>query len=268
MKDDNSVLKQMRRDIYHTGYEGGMAHLASCYSCLEILYTLYMKGVLKVDPKNPKAKGRDRLILSKGHAGLALYRVMAEAGFLSMDDFRTYLKPNGKIGGEPCMRDNEGVEAATGSLGHGLSMGVGMAIAFAMDKTPQKTYVIVGDGELEEGTIWEAVMSAPAFKLDNLTVILDHNGIQKMDTVEKILGMDNWKEKWEPFGWTVTEVDGHDADALEAELKKNNEKDKPRLIIAHTVKGKGVSVMENNPNWHFKLPTSRKELAAFEEEIG
>ncbi len=274
-KEDEELLKKMRRDIFITGYKGGMAHLASCYSCLEILYTLYMKDVMKIDPKNPKAEDRDRLILSKGHAGLALYRVMQEAGFLTEDDFKSYLTPGGKIGGEPCMRDNEGVEAATGSLGHGLSMGVGMAIAFDIDKKPNKTYVIVGDGELEEGTIWEAAMSAPAYKLKNLTVILDNNGIQKMDTVEKIMGVSTWKEKWESFGWLVSEVDGHDVDALQTELKKENTTEKPRLIIAHTVKGKGVSIMENNPNWHFKLPSSRKEMNAFmeafdvtEEELG
>lgn len=267
IKKDEVKLKQFRKDIFITGYKGGMAHLASCYSCLEILYALYLKKVMRYDPHNAELEDRDRLVLSKGHAGLALYRVLAEVGFLTMDEFRTYLQPAGHMGGEPCMRDLKGIEATTGSLGHGLSIGTGMAMAQKMNHMDSRTFVILGDGELEEGTVWEAAMSGKAFQLDNLTAILDCNGIQKMGSVANIMGMDNWAEKWGSFGWQVEEVNGHDLEALTEILKKPNNKDKPKLVIAHTTKGKGVSLMENNPNWHFKLPGNKKEMCCFKEEL-
>lgn len=263
---DEIELKRLRKQIFITGYKGGMAHLASCYSCLEIIYALYLKGVMRFDREDPKRKDRDRFILSKGHAGLALYGVMVKAGLMTEEEYNSYLKDGSRIGGEPCMRDNEWVEATTGSLGHGLSMGVGMAMALKMDKSPAKVYVMLGDGECEEGTVWEAAMSAAAFGLDNLVVILDCNKIQKMDYVEKTIGAVNWREKWSSFGWSIDEVDGHDVEAVKGILLKKPEEEKPRLVIAHTIKGKGVSVMENNPNWHFKLP-GRKDLKVFKEEL-
>lgn len=263
---DEKKLKELRKHIFLTGYKGGMAHIASCFSCLEILYVLFLKGILRYDVSNPEWEDRDRFILSKGHAGLALYRVMAEAGFLSTEEYETYLQPGTHIGGEPCMRDLKGVEATTGSLGHGLSMAVGMAMAQKMDGRDAKTYVVLGDGECEEGTVWEAAMSAPAFKLDNLTVILDCNSIQKMASVKQTIGLDNWIDKWKIFGWDVEEVDGHDVEALMKVLKKSGTQDKPRFILARTVKGKGVSIMENNPNWHFKLP-GKRELKYFMQEL-
>ncbi len=260
-------LRQLRKEIFLVGYSGGMAHLASCYSCLEILYTLYCKNVLAVDVNNPKAHDRDRFILSKGHAGLALYSVLCERGFLTREEFHTYLKAGSKIGGEPCMRDLPFAEASTGSLGHGLGMGIGIAMAQKLDKTKARTFVVLGDGELEEGTVWEAAMSAKAFELDNLIAILDANEIQKMDSIEKTIGMNNWKDKWQSFGWQVEDVDGHNIDALTSILLKHNKEKSPRLVIAHTVKGKGISIMENNPAWHFKLP-NKKELAVFKTELG
>lgn len=265
--DEEKELLELRKKIFVTGYKGGMAHLASCYSCLEMLYTLYVKGVLKYDPANAKWKDRDRFVLSKGHAGLALYGVMMKAGLIDEKVYDSYLTEESLIGGEPCMRDSEWVEATTGSLGHGLSMGMGMAMALKADKSPAKVYVMLGDGECEEGTVWESVMTAPTFHLDNLIVILDCNDIQKMDFVEKIIGTANWKERWESFGWETDETDGHDMEALKKVLTRCSDSGKPRLIIAHTVKGKGVSIMENNPNWHFKLP-GRKELKVFKEELG
>lgn len=265
--DDARELLELRKRIFITGYKGGMAHLASCYSSLEMLYTLYLKGVLRYDPQDPQWPDRDRFILSKGHAGLALYSVLVRAGLMSEADFASYLQPGGRIGGEPCMRDCRWVEATTGSLGHGLSMAVGEALALKLDGRPAKVYVILGDGELEEGTVWEAAFSAPAFGLDNLVAVLDCNDIQKMDFVDKIVGPANWREKWAAFGWAVDETDGHDVDAFRRTLLAPGEPGKPRFIIAHTVKGKGVSIMENDPNWHFKLPR-RKELKVFQEELG
>ena len=265
--NDTEILKQLRKEIFLIGYAGGMAHLASCYSCLEIVYALYAKGILKFDPKNPALPERDRFILSKGHAGLTLYSVLCLNGILTKDEFKSYLKEGSHVGGEPCKRDLPCVEASTDSLGHGLSMGIGMAMAQKLDKLSSRTFVILGDGELEEGTIWEAAMSAKAFKLDNLVAILDANEIQKMDSITATIGMNNWREKWESFGWQVDEVDGHNVEAVTECLKKQNESEKPRLVIAHTVKGKGVSIMENNPAWHFKLP-NKKELQVFKAELG
>ncbi len=268
MADDKSILKELRKRIFITGYKGGMAHLASCFSSLEMLYALYLKGLLRYDPADPKWKDRDRFILSKGHAGLALYAVLLEAGLISSKMYESYLKDNAMIGGEPCMRDGEWVEATTGSLGHGLSMGLGIAMALKMDDSPARVYVMLGDGELEEGTVWEAVMTAPSFGLSNLIAILDHNRIQKMDFVHNTIGQPMWKEKWESFGWNVVETDGHDVDAfVNCVSVVNGTADKPTLIIADTVKGKGVSIMEDNPNWHFRLP-GRKELKVFKEELG
>lgn len=265
--NDEKALKELRKKIFITGYKGGMAHLASCYSSLEILYTLYIKKVLRYREDDPAWKDRDRFILSKGHAGLALYGVMMRAGLIEEEEYDSYLQPNSHIGGEPCLRDSKWVEATTGSLGHGLSMAVGMAAAIKADHSPARVYVILGDGECEEGTVWEAALSASAFQLDNLIVILDCNRIQKMDFVERTIGSVNWKEKWTSFGWNVEEIDGHDILALERVLKSPGISGQPRFIIAHTVKGKGVSIMENNPNWHFKLP-GKKDLKVFKEELG
>lgn len=260
-------LQELRKKIFITGYKGGMAHLASCYSCLEMIYALYLKGILKYDLKNPKWQDRDRFILSKGHAGLALYAVMQKAGMISGKVYDSYLTENSLIGGEPCMRDSEWIEATTGSLGHGLSMGLGIALALKMNHSPAKVYVMLGDGELEEGIVWEAVMTAPAFGTDNLVAILDCNNIQKMDFVEKTIGAPRWVEKWESFGWEVVETDGHDMGVFKDVVLQTTDSKKPRLVIANTIKGKGISIMENNPNWHFKLP-GRKELEVFKAELG
>ena len=164
------------------------------------------------------------------------------------------------------MRDLKGIEASTGSLGHGLSVAVGMAMAQKMDANEAKTYVMIGDGESQEGTIWEAAMSAAAFSLDNLIAILDCNKVQKMNRVEETMQYVHWKEKWSSFGWNVIEVDGHDVDALKETFENVPKNGKPTIVIAHTVKGKGVSIMENNPIWHFKLP-NRKEKKIFMEEL-
>lgn len=264
--NEKQELQELRKQIFITGYKGGMAHLASCYSSLEIMYTLYLKGVMRIDYKKPKWEDRDRFILSKGHAGLALYGIMVKAGLLSKREYESYLQQNACIGGEPCMRDSQWIETATGSLGHGLSMAVGMAIALKKKHSPAKVYVLLGDGECEEGSVWEAAISASAYKLDNLIAILDCNEIQKMDYVERTIGPTKWQEKWSSFGWNIDEVDGHDVVAIKNVLLKDTNTMKPRIIIAHTIKGKGISIMEGNPNWHFKLP-GRKELKVFKEEL-
>lgn len=263
---EEKKLLELRKKIFITGYRGGMAHLASCYSCLEMIYALYMKDILRYNKGNAKWEDRDRFILSKGHAGLALYSVLLTAGLITEEAFSSYLQEHASIGGEPCMRDCEWVEATTGSLGHGLSMGLGMAMALKTDGKQAKVYVMLGDGECQEGTVWEAAMMAAAMGLDNLVVILDSNKIQKMDYVDQTLGASNWREKWESFGWTVDETDGHNIEAFTNIIKILKNEGKPHLIMAHTIKGKGVSIMENNPNWHFRLP-GKKELKIFKKEL-
>lgn len=264
---DTEELKKLRKKIFLTGYKGGYAHLASCYSCIEMLYAFYVKGILKYDLNDPKWPDRDRFILSKGHAGLALFSVMEKIGMLSHSALTSYLTEHSLIGGEPCMRDCEWIEGTTGSLGHGLSMGLGIAMALKMNKSKAKVYVMLGDGELEEGSVWEAIMTAPVFGADNLVAVLDCNGIQKMDFVEKIIGLPRWKDKLESFGWDVSEVDGHDIETFSASICAENRSCKPKFVIANTVKGKGVSLMENNPDWHFRLP-NKKELKVFKTELG
>lgn len=265
-KTDEEIIKRIRKKIFITGYKGKMAHLASCYSCLEMLYVFYLKGVLRYDKDNPKWKERDRFILSKGHAGLALYAVLEEAGLITEQMFSSYLMDGALIGGEPCMRDCDWIEATTGSLGHGLSMGLGMAMAMKSDNTDAKVYVMLGDGECEEGTVWETAMMASAMKLDNLIAIIDCNRIQKMDFVDNTIGNPDWRAKWESFGWLVESVNGHDVDGFKKVVEGIGSAGKPTVIIASTTKGKGVSLMEDNPQWHFRLP-SKKELKVFMDEL-
>ena len=260
-------LQLLRKKIFITGYRGGMAHFASCFSCIEMIYALYMENIVRYDPQNPKWEERDRFVLSKGHAGLALYSVLNMAGLVSDEVLASYLTDNSLIGGEPCMRDNPWIEATTGSLGHGLSMALGIAIALKIDGKKSKVYCMLGDGELQEGTLWEAIMTAPSFKTDNLIAIIDSNKIQKMDFVEKTIGEPDWKRKFEAFGWTADEVDGHDVEAFKKCALKENASDRPRVIIADTVKGKGVSLMEESCNWHFRMP-KKKELKIFLDELG
>ena len=268
MSTETEELRKLRKQIFIVGYKGGMAHFASCFSCLEMIYALYRKNILNYDPQNAKWEKRDRFILSKGHAGLALYSVLLSAGLIPKEMFYSYLQEKSLIGGEPCLRDCDWIEATTGSLGHGLSVGLGMAMALRSEDNPARVYVMLGDGECQEGTVWEAAMMAAAMKLDNLTVILDCNRIQKMDFIEQTIGEPEWCSKWKAFGWDVKEADGHNTEEFKAVIQSEDFAEKsPRLIIAHTIKGKGVSIMENNPIWHFKIP-GRKELTIFKEELG
>lgn len=265
--DDIEMCKELRRKIFLAAQKGGASHLASSYSCLEILYTLYVKKVMKIDLMDVRDRNRDRFILSKGHAALALYAVMNALGVMENKTLENYLQPGSCMGGEPCMRDFPWIETSTGSLGHGFSVAVGMAIAQKLDGSDSRTFVLIGDGECEEGTIWEAAMSARAFQLNNLVAILDCNGLQQMKSVGGTIGLANWREKWEAFGWLVKETAGHDIEALERVLCEKNETNKPLLIIAHTVKGKGVSIIENNPVWHYRAP-KKSEKQVFESELG
>lgn len=265
MNEDSKILYELRRKIFLTGYSASNAHFPSAYSILEILYTLYCKKIMYYNPQIPNLKNRDRLILSKGHGSLALYCVLNHIGFFQDDVLRSFAKPNSVLGGEPTI-EIPGVDASTGSLGHGLSIGVGMALALKSDNSEAKVFVILGDGECQEGSVWEAIMSAAKFELDNLIVILDYNKLQKMGSVIDIMGIDNWRGLFWNFGWNVNEVDGHNVEELSKALLQKSESKKPRVIIADTVKGKGISIMESVPNWHWKLP-NKKELRVIMEEL-
>lgn len=256
----------LRKRVFITGYKGGMAHLASSFSSIEIIYTLYMKGIMKQDSKRADQQDKDRFVLSKGHAGLALYSVLEMAGYVSKHEMESYLMSDGKIGGEPNLGDAQGIEASTGSLGHGLPIALGMAMAQKYDGNGLRTFVLIGDGECQEGTIWEAAMSAVSFELDNLIVILDCNMIQKTKRVDEMMRFVAWEEKWKAFGWNTLTADGHNIDSLLKAFMSLPQNGRPTIIIANTIKGRGVSIMENNPKWHFKLP-NKQELKVFMEEL-
>lgn len=259
-------LLDIRKKIFLTANSASIAHIASAFSIVEILYTLYLKEILNYDAKNPNWDERDLFILSKGHGSLALYTILCKAGFFSEEILKTFSKPGSYLGGEPCVPNIPGVEASTGSLGHGLSVGCGMALAKKLDGKLNKVYVLLGDGECEEGTIWEAAMFAAHYKLDNLVAIIDSNKLQKMDTLEKVMGIKSWKDIFLSFNWDVKEVDGHNVEELKEVLENQNNNGKPLAIIANTIKGKGVSIVENNPKWHWRLP-NKKELKIFMQEL-
>ncbi len=263
---DLDNCKALRKRIFTVAYSGGMGHLASCFSSVEIIYTLLLKGVMKSDAKNPSMPERDRFVLSKGHGGLALYTALEMAGFISKEDVDSYLKPNAVIGGEPNLGDAAGIEVSTGSLGHGLSMAVGMAMAQKLDENGARTFCLIGDGESQEGTIWEAAMAASSFELDNLVGILDCNELQKTNRIDETMKYISWEEKWKAFGWNVVTVDGHDIDAMVETFSSLPKNHKPTMVIAKTTKGKGVSIMEGVPKWHFKMP-NKKELKVIMEEL-
>lgn len=274
MNNISNEVKELRKNIFITAYHGRVGHLASAFSIAEIISVLYLKEILKYDVKNPNWRDRDRLIISKGHASLALYCILARVGYFDKKELHSFCKIGSLFGGEPHIGHVPGVEASTGSLGHGLSFATGIAMANKMDGIDSKVYVILGDGECQEGSVWEAVMSAKNFNLDNLVVILDDNKLQAMGSVNEIMGIESWKEKWSSFGWEVEEIDGHNVDEIYEALKKENPINKPKIIIANTIKGKGVSFMENVPIWHYRMPNQEelqivmKELGITKEELG
>jgi len=265
MQDLSQKAKEIRKSVFKTICNGGGGHLTGSLSIVEILTVLY-NSILRIDPKKLKDPNRDRFILSKGHAGVSLYAVLADKGFFDKKHLDTYGKKGTILGGHPDMYKVPGVEASTGALGHGFPFGVGIALAGKKDKKDYRVFVVVGDGECQEGSIWEAALFAAQFKLDNLTVILDYNKLQAMDRLDTIIGLNPLAEKWKSFGWEVKEVDGHDMNALHKLFTSVPfSPGKPNLILAHTIKGKGVSFMENVPIWHYRLPNAEEMKKACEE---
>src|SRR5258708_11854675 len=246
----NAIAKQVRRDVIEMITAAKSGHPGGSLSATEILVTLFY-DVLRHDPANPKWKDRDRVILSKGHCCPALYSVMAECGYCPKDQLNTLRKLGSIYQGHPDVRFIPALEASTGSLGEGLSIGIGMALAARLDKSPSRTFVMLGDGEIQEGQIWEAAMFGGFHKLDNIVAIVDSNGIQLDGFVKDILDETPLPDKWRSFGWHVIEVDGHDIAGLQrAFAEAAATKGQPTVLIAHTIKGKGVSFMENNPKFH------------------
>ncbi|MDP8234220.1 MAG: transketolase [Candidatus Saelkia tenebricola] len=267
-KTDIELFKQkasqIRKDILTMLQEAGSGHTGGSLSLVEILISLYCYK-LKHDPKNPDWSKRDRLILSKGHGCPALYAILADCGYFPKNELSTLRKYGSRLQGHP-EKGISGVEASTGSLGQGLSIAIGMALSGRLDNRDNKVYCIMGDGETNEGQIWEAAMTAAHYKLDNLIGIIDHNKLQIDGPVKEVKNLEPYKEKWVAFGWKVTECDGHDFNSLIKALDWAYEvKDYPAMIIAHTVKGKGVSFMENDNKWHGVAPVKDELEKAFKE---
>lgn len=237
---------------------GGRGHLGPALSLIEILRVLY-DDVLRFDPKNPAWPGRDRCILSKGHGCLALYSLLADKGYFPLDELDTFCRRDSILGGHPEASKIPGVEASTGSLGHGMAIGIGMALAARMDKRDSRVFVVVGDGEINEGSIWEAALCAGKHRLDNYTVLIDYNKIQASGPTSEIQDLEPLADKWRSFGFSVFDVNGHDAAALRGVLT-SLPPSKPSVVICHTTKGKGVSFAENNPDWHHKAKIGEKEV--------
>ena len=252
--DLKSLIKDMRVDIIRMIEEAGSGHPGGSLSIIDILAVLYTK-FLRHDPKRPDWPDRDRVILSKGHACPALYTVMAYAGYFPKEQLMTLRKLGSPLQGHPDRLRLPGIELSTGSLGQGLSVAIGMALAGKLDKKDYRVYAILGDGELQEGQCWEAIMSAPKFDLDNLTVIVDHNNGQIDGPVHEIMNIEPIAEKFKDFHWDTRRIDGHNLAQIEKALSSVREvKAKPQVIVADTVKGKGVSFMENNIAWHGVAP--------------
>jgi transketolase len=262
LKNKASVIRQY---IIQMLGESGSGHPGGSLSCTDILVCLYFREI-QVDTANPHWEKRDRFVLSKGHAAPALYAVLAEKGFFPVSELMTLRKFGSILQGHPDMKKVPGVEMSTGSLGQGLSAANGMAIAGKIDKADYRVYAIIGDGESEEGQIWEAAMTAVHYKLDNLTVFMDYNQLQIDGRVSDVKYATNPVDKWKAFGWNVLEIDGHDIpQILDALDKAKQIKGKPTMIVAHTIKGKGVSFMEDKAGWHGKAPNKDETEAALKE---
>jgi len=265
---DPEVLAWLiRRNGLEMSHISRGSHIGSVFSVAEIIAVLYT-GILNVNPKDPKMPGRDRLILSKGHAGSAVYAALAETGFFPVEELKNHYANGSVLSGHVTHKGVPGVEVSTGSLGHGLSIGVGMAMGARMNREDWRTWVVLGDGECDEGSVWEAALHAAHFGLDRLCAVVDYNHMQSLFTVEKTIRLEPFEEKWRDFGWNAESVDGHDVRALRAAFERaqgNAGSGKPSVVLAHTVKGKGVSFMENNILWHYRTPQGEEYEAALKE---
>lgn len=260
------TAKEIRRKILRSIHKAGSGHPGGSLSATDILTALYFGGILKYDPRNPRDPGRDRFLLSKGHASALMYCVLATAGFFEEKHLDEYRKIGSELflSGHPHPK-TPGVEIASGSLGQGLSVGNGIAIAARLNHLDYKVYVVLGDGELQEGQIWEAAMSAVKFKSTNLIAIVDFNKVCQDNITKDLKDLEPLDEKWKAFGWDTIRIDGHNMEEILQALRLPSHSEKPRVIIADTIKGKGVSFMENQPSWHGVAPSDEELEKALEE---
>jgi transketolase len=258
--------RDIRKDIMEIAHQAGVpTHQGPAFSCTDIVTALYFK-IMKIDPANPRWEERDRFILSKGHACPVLYAALAEKGYFDKSLLATVRKINSKLQGHPDMNKTPGVDMTSGSLGNGLSVGLGMAMALKIKKIASNVFVILGDGELQEGEVWEAAMAAPRQGADNLIAIIDYNHLQSGDSTDRVLPLEPLRDKWEAFGWKVFEMNGHNMDDIVTKLEMAvSFKGRPTALIAHTIKGKGVSFMENNIAWHCRTPNEEQYRLALQE---
>lgn len=264
--DERSLV--LRRTMVRMIEAGGRAHLGSAFSLVEILRVLYDE-ILRFDPKQPNWPDRDRCILSKGHGCLALYAILADKGFFPESELWKFCKADGILGGHPERGKVPGVEASTGSLGHGLAIGVGFALNAQYEKEAYRVFVILSDGETNEGSVWEAAMYAGKHRLNGLTVLIDYNKQQSYGSTFDVLNLEPFLDKWKAFGFSVEEVDGHSVRDLKAILSRLPlDPSKPSAILCHTVKGKGIPFAEGNPEWHHKSKVTEEEVQALFEALG
>lgn len=269
IEDIMKLNKKMRRHAFDMALSAGSngAHLGGGLSIMEIMATLY-GGIMKYDSKTPHWEGRDRFILSKGHGVLAYYSALAEAGFFPVEELNTFEQNEGPFGGHPVLNMSKGIEFSSGSLGQGLSFGLGIALTRKTSKHDFNVYVLLGDGECNEGSIWEAAMAAAHFKLGNLIAIIDRNNLQYDGPNNEVMNLENFADKWRSFGWEAVEIDGHSIDEIFDALSDNSRNlEKPYVVIANTVKGKGVSFMENNRDWHHNRLTQAQYDQAIAEMV-
>jgi transketolase len=268
MDTENLIKKarEIRKDIIEIAYKAqGPSHEGPSLSCTDILTALYFK-IMKIDPANPRWEERDRLILSKGHACPALYSTLAERGYFDKSWLYSVRRLNSRLQGHPDMNKTPGIDMTSGSLGNGLSTGLGIALALRIKKIRGNVFVILGDGESQEGEVWEAAMAAPRFGIDNLIAIVDYNHLQSGGYTDQILSLEPLRNKWEAFGWKVFEMNGHNMEDIVNKLEMAiGFQGRPVVVIAHTIKGKGVSFMENNHIWHGRIPTQAEYEQALAE---
>lgn len=262
-----TLARQVRGKLIEMSHKGRVPHLGSALSCVDILVAAYF-GAMAIDHTDPCDPGRDRLVFSKGHAAGALYAVLAYRGFFPVGLLDRFAQPGYNLPEHPAPQCVPGVEVPSGSLGHGLSLGLGMALAARIVGGTSRVFVIMSDGECNEGSVWEAAMFAPVHRLDNVVAVIDYNKWQATGRSEEVMALRPLKSKWEAFGWDAAEVDGHDITALaNALMTVSGGSGKPRAIIAHTVKGKGVSFMEDDNNWHYRIP-NEEEVCRAKIELG
>ena len=260
------LCKEIRKNILYAAFSAGVksAHIGGALSIVEIISVLFGK-IMNFNPKNLLDETRDRFILSKGHACLALYSVLAEKGFFEKSELENFEKSGSFLLGHPVMNREKGLEFSTGSLGMGLSLGIGLAKASKLKKNNNQIFILLGDGECNEGSVWEGALLASHLNLENLTVIIDRNNFQQTGTSSEILNLDNLYSKWESFGFYTLEVNGHNTNDLLSTFRDNSNKKKPKAIIANTIKGKGLSFAENNNDWHHSILTKKNYEIALKE---